>query len=142
MKKKDEKSQAESGTNVRIGGNATGNAIGQSASVKASIIAGGNVTQDDQLGKLFDQILAAVNVRPVDPKVDKEEIIESVQGLLAEAQKGDQADENVIKRRLRSIGRMAPDILEVIIGTLISPASGIASVICKIAMKVKEEAQG
>jgi len=68
MKKKDEKSQAESNTNVRIGGNATGNAIGQSASVKASIIAGGNVNQDDQIGKLFDQVLAAINVRPVDPK--------------------------------------------------------------------------
>lgn len=139
MKKRDEKPQ--SNIRVRIGGNATGNAIGENASVKANIIAGGSVNQDDEIGKLFEQILSAVNARRIDQKVDKEEIIEVVQELLAEANKAEQADEIIIKRRLRSISRMAPDILDVIIETFKNPISGIVTVIRKIALKVKQEAQ-
>ena len=126
---------------VSIGGNATGNAIGNNASVKANVISGGSVTQDEQIAKLFEQVLAAVNARPPDPKVDKEEIFEAIQELRTEVQKADVVDESMIKRRLRAVGRMAPDILDVIIETFKSPALGIASVIRKIALRIKEETQ-
>lgn len=138
---KSEDHEPKSGINVRIGGNATGNAIGDNANVTAGIIAGGDVKQDDQLSKLFDSLMTAAIVRPADPKVDKEELAEAVQLLREEVVKSQALDESAIKRRLRSISRMAPDILEVIIETFKSPIAGVAAVIRKIALKVKEEAQ-
>lgn len=141
MKNKKEKTSSGSQINLTVGGNAVGNAIGNGATVKANIISNGNVNQDTQIAKLFEHVFAAINARPVDQTVDKEEIVEVVQGLSNEADKGDQADENIIKRRLRSISRMAPDILEVIIETFKSPTAGIVAVIQKIALKVKQEAE-
>lgn len=142
MKKNENKDKEPStGINVRIGGNAIGNAIGDGAKVSAGIIAGGDVKQDDQLAKLFESLMTAVIARPADPKVDKEEIAEAVQLLREETLNAPSPDETAIKRRLRSIGRMAPDILDVIIETFKNPVAGVAMVIHKIAQKVKEEAQ-
>ena len=141
MKNKNETTESESNITVHVGGNAIGNAIGSNASVKSTVISGGNVNQDNQINKLFGSIYAAIDARPTDQTVDKEEIIEVVQELFEEARKANQADEDVIKRRLRSIRRMAPDILDVIIETIKNPVSGLLEVIRKIALKVKQETQ-
>lgn len=138
--KKDTNDKSDIRMNIK--GSVIGSAIGQNASVNANIIAGGNVSQqDDQTDKLFELILTKINARPIDPKVDKEEIVDAVEEIRAETEKGDSPDETVLKRRLRAIQRMAPDILEVIIETFKSPTAGIAAVIRKIALRVKEEAQ-
>lgn len=128
--------------NVSIGGNATGNAIGNQASVRANTISGGNTTQQDELSRLFNKIFISISERSSDPTVDKEEITEVVQQLQEEATKGDKLDESIIRRRLRAIARMAPDILDVVIETFKNPVLGVATVIRNIAQKMKEEAQG
>jgi len=138
-KRKDD--ETKSSIKVHVGGNATGNAIGDGAQVNAGIIAGGDIKHDDQLSKLFDYLSSAVASRPIDPKVDKEEILEAVQLLRKETEDNQEPDEGSIKRRLRAIERMAPDILDVIIQSFKGPVSGLIAVIQKVAQKVKEEAQ-
>ena len=59
-----------------------------------------------------------------------------------EAQKGDTADDTFLGRRLRNIKRMAPDIFDVVIATLVSPAAGLGMAVKKIAEKAKAEAGG
>jgi hypothetical protein len=126
---------------VRVGGNAIGNAIGDGASVRAKIIAGGNVGATDEIESLFARIDQAISVRADDPSVDKEEIVEAINSLKEIVKAGQAPDEALIKRRLRAIARMAPDILDVIIETFKSPLAGIGAVVRKIALRVKEEAQ-
>ena len=130
-----------SSISVHIGRDATGNAIGHGASVNNSgVIAGGNANHQS-LERAFAQIRAAVEARPAARNVDKEEIAGAIQELENLAQKGKSADETSLKHCLRSIGRMAPDILDVVIEAFINPALAIGMVLRKIALKVKEEAK-
>ncbi|MBI3241408.1 MAG: hypothetical protein HYZ49_03850 [Chloroflexi bacterium] len=52
--------------------------------------------------------------------------------------KGDISGEHFIAHCLRYIGRLAPDILDVVIATLGSPVGGLMLVIKKLAEKAKE----
>jgi len=74
------------------------------------------------------------------PAADRVDLQAEVQELEAETAKGNQADESFLARRLRSIRRMAPEILEVILATLSSPAAGFSMVVRKVAEKMKAEA--
>lgn len=105
------------GFSVSIGGNAVGSAIGSNASVSANTIAGGNISYGaaDEEKDLFKKILEQVDKRAQDPKVDKDEILEAVEAIVTETKTGRKPDETLIKRRLRAIARMAPDILDAII---------------------------
>ena len=59
---------------------------------------------------------------------------------MREAQKGDKADESFLRRHLRNIQRMAPDIFDVVIGSLINPLAGLGMAVKKVAEKAKAEA--
>jgi len=50
-----------------------------------------------------------------------------------------QIDENSLTRHLRNIGRMAPDILDVTLTTLMSPIAGLGKLAEKIAAKAREK---
>ncbi len=89
----------------------------------------------DQIAALFEALHAAVERRPDTSPDDKGDLKANLQELQAEAAKGDEADEGFVARRLRNIGRMAPDILAVVKSTLSNPASGLAEVMKKIAAK-------
>ncbi len=95
--------------------------------------------QGDEIAKLFAIIYQRVEARPEDPKVDKEEITQAVQRIEQETTKGEEANPDKFERLLKTVGGMAPEIGEVILATLTSPAAGIATVIRKIAEKAKAE---
>jgi hypothetical protein len=59
-------------------------------------------------------------------------LMQNVEQVVKEAEKGDQADESRIERLLNMISTMAPDILDVIVTTIGSPLAGIGLVIKKI----------
>ncbi|HBY08693.1 MAG TPA: hypothetical protein DEH22_13260 [Chloroflexi bacterium] len=61
----------------------------------------------------------------------------NVAEIKAEDEKGDQAEESFIARRLRNIQRMAPDILEVMLATIANPAAGFGMVAKKVAEKMQ-----
>jgi hypothetical protein len=62
----------------------------------------------------------------------------------AEIQAGDEseAQQSFLEKRLVNILRMAPDIGQVIVATLVNPAAGVALVLQKIAQKAQAEMGG
>jgi hypothetical protein len=151
--------------NVTIGGDVVGRdkiaKTTQTISTGGGAYVGGNVNvsgggkfvgRDDQaqtgltaedLARLFTPIYQQIDARPTLPPRDKEDLKADVKDVEAETAKvvqGQQADENFLERRLRSIRRLAPDILDVIASTFASPTLGAATVIRKVIDRVKREA--
>jgi len=94
-----------------------------------------------ELRRLFEDVnrrLAALEA------VEREQVgVEVAQAakLAAEIQQGDETPKKLtfLETRLINIGKMAPDIGEVILTTLVNPAAGIALTLQKIAQKAQEE---
>ncbi len=106
----------------------------------SNIVTGNNNQVSNQQGvreELFAKLLDRIDQRPDTPPEDKEDLKANVTEIQAEAEKGDQADESFLARRLRNIQRIAPDIAEVVLATLTNPAAGFAAVIGKIAQRAK-----
>ena len=93
----------------------------------------------NDLAQAFEKIYAAIETRPNTSAQDKADLKAEVQDAQAEAAKGEQASEDFLSRRLRNIRRVAPDILDVMVNTLSSPAQGLATVVRKVMLKAKEE---
>jgi hypothetical protein len=109
-----------------------GIAIGRGAQATGTIgVTGG------ELAKLFGGIYEDIKARPEDPDVDKEELVETVQKIEKEADKGEEANAKMVERWFRFLADMAPDILEVTAATLANPIAGVATAIRKIAEKAQ-----
>jgi hypothetical protein len=63
-----------------------------------------------------------------------------IEELRQELGKKGKANEGSLMRRLRNIGRMAPDILEVTLATIANPIAGFGVIAKKVAEKAKAEA--
>ena len=116
--------------------------ISGSASVAAGRGAQATATVNSsasEIAKLFANIYYQIEARPEDPDVDEEEISETVQKIQEEIGKGEQANPNKVERWLKALALMAPDILDVTIAALTSPAKGIATVVRKVAEKARDE---
>jgi hypothetical protein len=100
-------------------------------------VVGSTVTLQEQY---LQQIYTSIEERPNTDPIDKEDLKGLVNEIKAEDDKGEQADESFIARRMRNIQRMAPDILEVIIATIANPVAGFGVVAKKVAGKMKAEA--
>ena len=127
------KSDADRG--VYVGGNlnVSGDFVGRD---KIVIVSGDEVT------KLFADVYRRIKARPVDPDVDREELTDTVQKIEQEVALGEQADADKVERWLRTLAPMAPDIFEVIVACLTSPAAGIAAVVRKVAEKASRTPTG
>lgn len=88
--------------------------------------------------KTVEQIFYSIENSPYS-EVEKVDLHDEFQDILSEVKKGDKANESFIARRLRNIRRMAPEIFEVIIATMINPAMGFGMVAKKVAEKIKVE---
>jgi len=126
--------------NIRVG-----NISNISGEVK---IAGGDIIQNTGLSageikQLFDPLYAKIAGRPRTSGTRKKQLASEVgeieETVTEAAQKNKKVDEGFLSRRFRNIARMAPDILEVVVKTLVHPALGIGEVAKKIAEKAKEE---
>ena len=94
----------------------------------------------DELTKLFATVYRQIEARPADPTVDNDEIKETVGKVEEEAKKGEQASPGRLERLLKTLGTMAPDILDVTLACLTSPVAGITAALKKVAEKAKTEA--
>jgi hypothetical protein len=137
---KEEKDQGD--WNVHIGGDINiqkGDFVGRDKNV--SVESGGiHVEGDAQINQqaalqkeLFESILRQIDQRPNTPVEDAADLKTNVEEFKSEAEKGDQADESFLARRLRNIERIAPDILEVLVATVANPAAGFALIVKKVA---------
>lgn len=144
------------GGGAYIGGNVTvqgGDVVGRDKTViitgDGNVVGNGNVvtvtkTTGVDLEKLrafFDSLQKDVAARPDLPPVTKEDVHAELKDVETELKKDEQADENVLMRHLRNIGRMAPDILDVMLTTFANPVAGLGKVAQKIAEKARAEAE-
>jgi len=110
----------------------TGIAIGRGA--QAHVTQGANAAD---LASLFAHIYTQIQNRPADPDVDRDEIVDTVQKIEAEAGKGEQANPTRVERWLRTLKEIAPDVLEVTAQALTNPVGGVAEGIRKVAVHLR-----
>ena len=89
---------------------------------------------------LLENIQKIIDENTVLKTQDKEDLEGEVRELNSELEKGETANEGSLSKRMRNIMRIAPDILDVIIATILNPANGISTVARKIAQRMKDEA--
>lgn len=121
---------------------AGGDIVGRDKITTTTTSTGLSASQLQTLVEAFANIQKQIDARPDDPKVDKDEIKDTVKRLEAEAQKGDGANPDKVQRWLANLAAMAPDIFKVTVATLASPVGGIATAIQLIANKAREELKG
>ncbi len=116
-------------------------------------IAGGNITTHHtttttglsaaEIKQLFDGLNDSIDNRPNTPPVVKEDLKSEMKVLQSSvtdaASKKQKIDEGFLASHFRSIARMAPDILDVVVAALANPLGGLGVAVAKIAQKAKED---
>ena len=120
------------GGSVNTGGGAF---VGRDQNITYGMSAG-------QVARLFEAIYSRIETHPKLDEIDRIDLKTDVQEIQQEVVKGESADESFLARRLRNIQRTAPDILEVVLSALTSPAAGFAAVVRKVAERMKASAEG
>jgi DNA-binding transcriptional regulator YbjK len=95
----------------------------------------------ETLANAFAALYQQVAQKPDLAPQEKADVQAELQEVEQELQKGEQADETFIQRRLRNVKRMAPDILDVVLTTFANPVLGMGMVAKKVAEKMKAEAR-
>ncbi len=114
---------------------ATGVAVGDQA--QASVTQG---LSGEEIARLFAPIYQMIEEKTNLPAQVKADLKAEVDEIKAEASKQDPADvdESFLARRLRNIERMAPDIIDTIVMTVVNPVAGVGGVWQKIRAKSRE----
>ncbi len=115
---------------VYIGGNATGNVIQTGDS---------RVVLGEEIHQHFQPVYEKISESPL-PNEDKADLQTDMEVIEAEILKGDKADETTLARHLRSMRRIAPDILDVALAAMQGPLAAFSAVAKKVADKIKESA--
>jgi hypothetical protein len=125
--------QAGSVTTGNVAG--TGIAIGHGASASVSQGLGA-----EELAKLFDAVYRRIEQRPDDPEVDKEELAQTVGQVQREVAKGENANESKLRRWLKMLAELAPDVFDVTLAAIANPVAGVALAVRRVAERVGAEA--
>lgn len=120
-----------------IQGSISGGVIVQGRGANVSVQQSSGINEA-QLSLVFEKIHQAIQARPDDPDIDKEEISETVQRIEQEVKKGDQANDSKLKRWMESLNKMAPDIIDIILASLGGPVSGLTAVLKKVAEHARQ----
>jgi hypothetical protein len=91
-----------------------------------------------EAARLFDNLFQAIDHHSELSSEDKTDLREEIEELRQELSKKDKAKESFLMRKLRNIGKMAPDILDVTLATIINPVLGYGLIAKKIAARAKE----
>jgi hypothetical protein len=87
---------------------------------------------------LFKRVRRKVKTRRADPNVDQTKLENQVNKIEAEAAKGPAADTGKLERWIRTLAKMAPDIVEVMAASLAGPVGGFSMVFKKIVERARE----
>jgi len=90
-----------------------------------------------EMEKLFKHAHKRIKARPQYPKVDQVKLENQVKKIEAEAAKGEAADLSKLERWMKTLAKMAPDIVEVMAASLAGPVAGFAVVFKKIVERAK-----
>jgi cell division septum initiation protein DivIVA len=114
-------------------------------------ISEGNITTNQnttglnpaEIRELFDGLYKTIernNNVSLANKKDLQAEVKEIETTVTEAvSKSENVDEGELSRHFRNIARMAPDVLEVVVATLVNPLAGLGVAVKKIAEKAKEE---
>jgi len=130
-----EKPQPDISGNINVGhiSNATGVAIGHGA--QATVTQGG--ASAEEIAKAFAAITQKVSAMPEGPS--KTIAQQAVQGLEAEAKKGEKADEKAVGDWFNFLAQTASDAFDVAVATFANPVAGLGLAFKKVAERAKEE---
>lgn len=87
--------------------------------------------------KIFESLFATLENHSTLSRHDKTDLRTEIEELRQELNKKEKANESFLLRRLRNIGRMAPDILEVTLTVITNPVLGFGLIAKKVAEKMK-----
>lgn len=137
MKNNDRKDKSiDTGGGAYIGGNVN---VGNGKFVGRDDYSQTGIDGKDAI-KLFESLYTRIDSQLNLSGADKADLKSEIEELRKELSKKEQANESFIMRRLRNIGRMAPDILEVTLATIANPIAGFGVIGIKIAEKIKTSA--
>lgn len=120
---------------------------GNQVSVGGDIVGGDKVTtnyhgvQAAELARLleaFTRIQQAIDMRPADRRVEKDELRETVSRIEKEVQKGEEADVEKLRRWLLFLAEAADDIFQITIAALASPLMGAAKSVQVLARRLRK----
>lgn len=87
----------------------------------------------------FAPVYHALEENTAIPPGTKKTVEESIKEVEQEVKKGNKANGSFIQERLENIQKMAPDIAEVLIATLLNPAAGMSLAVKKVLSKAQAE---
>jgi hypothetical protein len=117
-----------------------GTYIGGNVNIQHGDFVGGNQTKIEiGIEQWFSPIHEAINIRPKTTAKKRVELQTQVKEIEQELQKGKNAKTSFLSERLNNLKKMAPDIWEVALTTLISPPNGLTLVVQKTAKKLAKE---
>ena len=123
---------------------AGGSVVGGNVTVKNGSFVGRDKidvrSSSSEVQVLFQPIYRAIAERPNTRPNERADLEAEVKEVETEVVKGETADESFLLRRLRNIERMAPDILQVVMATIVSPAAGLGLAASKVAKKMAKDA--
>ena len=125
--------QRQYGSNITVG-DVTGSNIVVGNHNRVSVT---NGISAEEIAKVFAPLLQAVQVKAESP--EKAIAQTAVQGLEAEAAKGEDADEGKVQKWFTFLAEMAPDIRDVAVDTFTNPIKGLSTVFKKVAERAKAE---
>lgn len=142
------KKKTQEDWNINIGGGVhieRGDFIGRDKNVSVEsggIHVEGNVVINQQAAlqeELFESLLKQIDQRLNIPPDTANNLKTNVQEFKAEADKGAQADEKYLARRIRNIEHLSPEIRDVLLETLTNPAAGLATIVKRVAERAKAQ---
>lgn len=86
---------------------------------------------------LFKRVRRKVKARRAAPKVDQAKLENQVKKIETEAAKGPAADPGKLERWVRTLAKMAPDIVEVMAASLAGPVAGFTLAFKKIVERAR-----
>lgn len=125
--------QRQYGNNITVG-DVTGSNIVVGNRNRVSVTHG---ISAEEIASAFSPLLQAVQAKAESP--EKALARTAVQGLEAEASKGEEAEEGNVQKWIDFLENMAPDIWEVAVDTFTNPVKGLSMVFKKVAERAKAE---
>ena len=138
-KKKNTRSSGKNVGRDQIISAANGSVAFEGSVNNSQVFAIGNHRLDTayKFASLFPQIENLPNLSTV----DKSDLKAELKTFEDEDKKGPESNEGFLAQRLRSIRRISPDFLEVVIATITNPAAGFGTIAKKVAEKMKTESK-
>ena len=95
-----------------------------------------------KIEKTFKRVHKELKARPEDPKVSKAKLEDQVKKIETETAKGEAADQTKLERWMKTLAKMAPDIVDVMAASLGGPVAGFTVVFKKIVERARTEPNG